>query len=208
MFPKVQLPSWIVWERGERPTEFPSRVHGFMLRGPGFALGEPFFEWGFGWAGLCAGSSSIGPCRVSLASLTSVSWCLGWSTLIPGTRWIPRAISVTTPIVMSPLVRGVTGLLALWPVALSSLSVPRQYLSLRLAGPATGICSGCRSLSWSRVSLVSTGKAGSGRTGGRGSSRGIAQATQGHRCNWATSGSGGIAILWMGHLSKWINVLL
>lgn len=128
-------------------AEFPSRVHGFGLRGPGFALGQPLFERGLGWAGLRAGSSSIGPCGVSLAPFTNVAWCLGWNTLVPGTRGIPGAISITTCAVMAPLVRGVTGLWALWPVALSSSSVPRQYLSMRLVGPATGVCGGCGSLS-------------------------------------------------------------
>ena len=111
--------------------ESSSGVHNVRLRGPRFALGEPLPEWGLGWAGLHAGSSPIGPCRVSLAPFTSVSWCLGWSTLVPGTRWIPRAISVTTHAVMSPLVRGVTGIWALWPVALSSSSVSRQCLRIK-----------------------------------------------------------------------------
>lgn len=110
--------------------ELSSRVHSFKLRGPRFALGEPLFEWGLGGAGLHAGSSSIGPCRVGLAPFTNVSWCLGRSILIPGTRWIPRAISVTTHSVMSPLVHGVIRLLALWLVAPSS-SVPRQYLRIK-----------------------------------------------------------------------------
>lgn len=213
-FPKVQLPNWIMWDKGERPMEFPSRVHSCRMRGPGFALGEwALFEWGLRWAGFHAGSSSIAPCRERLAPFTSISWCLGLWTLIPGTRWKPWAISVTTHTVMSSLVRGVTELLALWPVALSSSSVPRQHLAMRLIGLATGVCSACRSLSWCRDFLVSTCKAGSRGTGGSSnssssSSRGITQATQGHRCNWATSRSGWIAVLWMGHLSKRINALL
>lgn len=129
-FPKVQLSSWIVWREERGQLEFLSRVHGFSLRGPGFALGEPLFEWRHGRAWLHADSSSFGPCRVSLASFTGVSWCLRWSTLIPGTRWRPRAVSVTTHTVMPPLVHGVIGLLALWPVALSS-SVPWQYLKIK-----------------------------------------------------------------------------
>lgn len=116
-------------ERGQ--LEFPSRVHSFRVRGPGFALGERApFERGLWWAGFHAGSSSIGPCRMSLAPVTSVSWCLGWCTLVPRTRWIPWTISVTTHTVMSSLVCGVTELLALWPVALSS-SVPRQHLRIK-----------------------------------------------------------------------------
>lgn len=111
--------------------KFPSRVHSFRMRGPGFALGEPLFEWGLRWAGIHAGSSSDGPWRVSLAPFTRVSRCLGRHTLIPGTRWIPWAISVMTHTVMSPLVRGVIGLLAVWPVALSSSSVPWQYLRIK-----------------------------------------------------------------------------
>lgn len=126
---RYQVELYGIEERGQ--LEFPSRVHSFRMRGPGFALGKPLLEWGLGWAGLHAGASSIGPCRVSLAPFTSVSWYLWWHTLIPGTRWIPWAISVTTHTVMSPLVRGVTGLLALWPVALSSSSVPRQYLRIK-----------------------------------------------------------------------------
>lgn len=124
-----QVELYGIEERGQ--LEFPSRVHSFRMRGPGFALGEPLLEWGLGWVGLHAGTSSIGPCRVSLAPFTSVSWYLRWDTLILGTRWIPWAISVTTHTVISPLVRGVTGLLALWPVALSSSSVPRQYLRIK-----------------------------------------------------------------------------
>lgn len=118
-------------ERGQ--WEFPLRVHSFRMRGSGFALGEPLFEWGLGWAAIHAGSSSDGPWRGSLAPFTSVSRCLGWHTLIPGTGWIPRAVSVLTHTVRSPLVCGVTALLALWPVALSS-SGPWQHLRIKEYG--------------------------------------------------------------------------
>lgn len=57
------------------------------------------------------------------------------------------------------------------------------YLSMRLVGPAAGADGGCGSLSWCRVFLVSACKAGSRGTGGRGSSRGITRATQGHGCH-------------------------
>ena len=111
--------------------ESSSGVHNFRLRGPRFALGEPLPERGLGWAGLHAGSGPVRPCRVSLAPFTTISWCLGWSTLVPGTRWIPGGISVTTHTVVSPLVSGVTELWALWPVALSSSSVSWQYLRIK-----------------------------------------------------------------------------
>lgn len=130
-FPKVQLLGWTEWDRREADWKFPSRVHSCGLRGPRFALWEPLFEWRLGWARCHAGSSSIGPCRVSLAPFTSVSWGLRWSTLIPGPRWIPRAVSVTTRTVMPPLVCGVSGLLVLWPVALSSSPVAWKHLQIK-----------------------------------------------------------------------------
>lgn len=131
-FPKVQLPSWIMWDKGERPMEFPSRVHSRRMRVPGFALGQwALFEWELRGAGFRAGSGPTAPRRARLAPSTGISWCLGLWTLVPGTRWKPWAISVTTCTVVSSLVRGVTELLALLPVALSSSSVPRQHLRMK-----------------------------------------------------------------------------
>lgn len=176
---------------------FSSRVHSFRLSGPGRAWREPLLEGGLRGTVLHTASSPVGPCRVglALALFTGVSCCLWGSTRIPG------AISVTNCTVVASLARGLTGLLALRPVALAS-SIPRKCLSLRWAGPATGVRDSCRRLSWCRVSLASTCEAGSRGTGGRGSSRGIAEATQGHGRHGATAGSGGVAVLWVGHLSK------
>lgn len=194
--------------RGGSHLVFPSRVDTFKLSGPGLSWGEALFEGGLRKAVLHADSSSIGSYGVSLARITRASWCLWCSACIPGLGWIPGAISITNCIVMMPLIRGVTGLLALWPVALASSSISWKYLSLRLAGPDIGMWDSCSSLSWCWVSLVSTCEDGSRGTGGRWSSRGITWASQGHRCNRATSRSGWVTILWMGHLSKWLNVLL
>lgn len=49
---------------------------------------------------------------------------------------MPRAVSVMTCTVMPPLVCEDSGLLTLWPVALSSLPVSWKYL----VGPTTGVC--------------------------------------------------------------------
>lgn len=116
-------------ERGQ--LEFPSRVHGFRLRGSGFALGEPLF-WTRAWvAGAPCWLQFHWSLRSKPGPIHCVSWGLGWRTLISGTRWVPWTISVMTHTVTSPLVRVVTGLLALWPVALSSSSVPQQYLRIK-----------------------------------------------------------------------------
>lgn len=114
--------------RGGSHLVFPSRVDTFKLSGPGLSWREALFEGGLRRAVLHADSSSIGSYGVSLARITRASWCLWCSACIPGLGWIPGAISITNCIVMMPLIRGVTGLLALWPVALASSSISWKYL--------------------------------------------------------------------------------